>query len=184
MILSTIDSYNYICTVAEKNCSLYKDYEEVPLLFNLNALAKNYYGAMNRFFEDLDIDRYFFVLSLIVKHKTATQQGLANCLDIDKASMVRIIDYLVEHGYVKREVNEADRREHMMIPTAKALKLYPRIIEAFRQQNREAFAGFSKEEKQFFYNMLGRMFQNLSGLSADQYFVKYIRTPKKKAHEK
>lgn len=165
--------------MATKQPSISKTYEETPLAFNLNALAKLYFGVQSRQFNELDIDRYFFVLSLIVKHKNSTQQCLSNCLKIDKASMVRIIDYLTENGYVKRELNPNDRREYIIVPTGRAEKLYPELIKSFRSNNEAAFKGFSAAEKESFYDMLERMFQNLSGLPADQYFVKYFRTEKK-----
>jgi len=182
--LLTIYFVNYLCRVATKNTPASKTYEETPLAFNLNTLAKLYIGIQSRQFNELDIDRYFFVLSLIIKHKNATQQCLSNCLTIDKASMVRIIDYLTENGYVKRELNPNDRREYIIVPTARAEKLYPKLVKSFRQNNEAAFEGFTKTEKETFYAMLERMFQNLSGLPADKYFIKYVKTEKKKRHEK
>lgn len=180
----TIYFVNYLCSVATKNTTPSKTYEETPLSFNLNALAKLYIGIQSRQFNQLDIDRYFFVLSLITKHKNATQKCISDCLNIDKASMVRIIDYLSENGYVKRVLNPDDRREYIIVATSRAEKLYPELIKSFRQNNEAAFEGFTQEEKETFYTMLERMFQNLSGLPADKYFIKYIKTEKKKQHEK
>jgi DNA-binding MarR family transcriptional regulator len=96
--------------------------EDTPLAFRLNVIAKKYYGAAAKQMENLDMERYFFVLKLIAKSEFITQQCLANCLKVDKAGIVRMIDYLSDKGLVIREVNPNDRREHRIRASKKGLK--------------------------------------------------------------
>ena len=147
-----------------------------PLVFHFNALAKNYFGTLSKELNDVDLERYYFALTLITSHENISQQFIADNIDVDKANMVRIIDYLSEKGYVKRLVNPKDRREHKIAPTAKAIKLVPRLKEAFKKVNNQTLKGFTKEESKTFYDMLGRAHANISGTTNDQYFLKYVKT--------
>jgi DNA-binding MarR family transcriptional regulator len=151
-----------------------------PLAFIFGRLTKKYYGAASKHFEELDMDRNFFTLKLIAKHEHITQQCLADYLHIDKASIVRIIDYLSEKKLVKREVSEKDRREHRIIATKKALKYVDKISSGFNTLNKVAFKGFTKQEKENFYTMMEKMHTNLSSLPAENYSLKYIKTKKTK----
>jgi len=155
--------------------------KDTPLVYHFNALAKGYFGILTKELEDLDLERYYFSLTLITKHKTISQQRLADVLDIDKANMVRMIDYLSNQGYVKREVNPDDRREHIILPTKKAEKVFDRVQNAFLKSNKEALKGFSVSETKVFYEMLERACHNLSEIPSQQYFLKYVKTkPKSK----
>ena len=148
---------------------------ETPLSQQFNSLARNYYGALTHRFKDIDIDRYFYIISLVINHKDITQQGIADCLGLEKTYVVKIIDYLSKKGYIKRKVNPEDRRKHLLQPTKKALAFYPEIKENFHFMNELAFRGFTKKEVSTFYSQLEKIFQNISGLPADQYFVKYTK---------
>lgn len=152
---------------------------DTPLAFTFNTLAKKYYGAAARQFKDLDLERHYFVLNLISKHDRMTQQCLANCLGMDKASVVRMIDYLSEKGLVKRVVSPEDRREHRIVVTKKALHYIPTIVEGFTSINQEAFRDFSRQEKQQFREMVTRMLNNLSALPAEEYTLKYVKKNKR-----
>ncbi|MES2690828.1 MAG: MarR family transcriptional regulator [Bacteroidota bacterium] len=146
--------------------------DDTPLFYHFNTMAKRYYGLMDEEFKDIDIERYYFILSLICKQKNIKQQFLCNCLKIDKASMVRVIDYLTRHDYIMRIVNPDDRREHIIIPTEKALSALPHFENAFRKLNDECLKDFSAVEKDKFYRMMERVVDNLSAASPDNVFLK------------
>jgi DNA-binding MarR family transcriptional regulator len=138
--------------------------KEGPLSLLFNMLYKKYDHAAEQELCDTDLDRYFYVLGLICKHQEITQQCLANCLQIDKATMVRIIDYLTEKGLVKRNPHSEDRRAYIISATAKGIKLAPKIEATFNQLNKLAFNGFSAEEKKMFLELMNRMDNNLSAM--------------------
>jgi len=151
---------------------------ETPLSLQFNSLARIYYGALTHSFKEVDIDRYFFIITLIINHPEITQQGIAECLGLEKTYVVKIIDYLSEKGYVKRKINPEDRRKHLLQPTKKAMAFYPTLQKNFQLMNEIALKGFSQKEAEQFHQQLERIFQNLSGLPADQYFVKYTKADK------
>ncbi|MFA9214001.1 MAG: MarR family winged helix-turn-helix transcriptional regulator [Candidatus Methylacidiphilales bacterium] len=147
-----------------------------PLAYKFNLLAKNYYGAAAAHFTNFDFDKYFYVLMVIGNHEKITQQCLAKYFDIDKASIVRIIDYLTDKGLVIREKNALDRREHMIVCTEKGKTYIPQINEAFNLVNNSAFKNFTEQEQTIFFEMLNRMLENISGLPAEYYELKYVKS--------
>jgi DNA-binding MarR family transcriptional regulator len=147
-----------------------------PLAYKFTLLAKNYYGAAAAHFTEFDFDKYFYVLMVIGNHEKITQQCLAKYFDIDKASIVRIIDYLTDKGLVIREKNTLDRREHMIVCTEKGNTYLPQINQAFNLVNNSAFKNFTKQEQTLFFEMLNRMLENISGLPAEYYELKYVKS--------
>ena len=133
-----------------------------------NMLFKKYYHAAEQQLVGAELDRYFYVLGLICKHEKITQQCLANCLQIDKATMVRVIDYLTDKGLVKRTPHSEDRRAYIISPTTKGLKIAPKIEATFSQLNKLAFNGFSAEEKKMFIEFMNRMENNLSDVTSNK----------------
>ncbi len=146
--------------------------EETPLYFGFKTLAKTYYGAASKQFEEINLDKYFLLLSLVSKNENMTQQCLAKYFGIDKAMIVRVIDYLSEKGLVKREINPKDRREHRIVATKKTLKFAPKINQVFIDINKAAFNGFTEKEKTLFYDLTNRMLDNLGKLPANKYELK------------
>lgn len=151
--------------------------ENTPLFYHFNTIAKRYYGLMDEEFKDIDIERYYFILSLISRNKNMTQQALCKCLKIDKASMVRVIDYLTRHGYIVRMINPDDKRAHIILPTEKALDVLPRFEETFHKLNEDCLKDFTPLEKNHFYEMMSRVVHNLSDVSPGTQFLK-VNKPK------
>ncbi len=148
---------------------------EAPLGYRLNMVAKTYFGAILSNLEDLDLERHFFLLKIIGSNDFITQQCLANCLDVDKASIVRMIDYLSEKGLVTREINPNDRREHIIKPTRKGKRYAGKIHEAYLALNNKAFEGFSKTERKTFLEMSNRVLLNLKALPSKEYEMTYSK---------
>lgn len=102
-------------------------------------LTQKYIGAVSAQLSHLEIDRHFYLLHYIASSdKPLTQKELAMVINEDKSSMVRVIDYLVDHGYVKRVQNRSDRRECFIVLTSKAEAIIPDIASAFDLVEQEA----------------------------------------------
>ena len=95
--------------------------ESLPFGRSLAILAKTYFGALTKRLEHLEIERHYSVLIFIERaNNGCTQQCICDCLKIDKVTMVGVLDYLIKKKYVKKKVNPADRREHLIELTKKA----------------------------------------------------------------
>jgi MarR family transcriptional regulator for hemolysin len=133
-----------------------------PISRKLIHLAKIYLNVLAKRVDHVGINRYHYVLSLIhANNGQLSQKALAEMLGKDKSAMVSIIDFLTEKGYVYREVNPADRREHLLKVTPKAAGAVPQIVKAFDTINETVAKDVSPEDMETFNNVLLKMEENL-----------------------
>jgi MarR family transcriptional regulator for hemolysin len=140
-----------------------------PISRKLNHLGRAYLSLLAKQVENLGISRYYYALTYICYHDgKLTQKALANELGKDKSLVVNIIDTLNEEGFVYREINPADRREHLLKVTEKAKKAVPKIIEAFEILNQSITEDISDEEMKIFNSVLTKMGTNIKPLTAQE----------------
>jgi DNA-binding MarR family transcriptional regulator len=153
----------------------------LPLGYTLSKLTKPYYGAFTKYMEQFyELDKHFSILMMIESTENqCTQQYICNQLNLDKVSMVRILDHLDEKGYIKRVTNPEDRRERWIQLTPKAVKELPHIREAVMQMNDKAFEGFKKTEREEFYRMMQKVYDNVIELPAHPVTLKYSKKSRK-----
>ena len=154
--------------------------DRLPLGRSLAILAKTYYGALTKQLEHLEIERYYSILILIENHGAdCTQQFICDELKMDKVSMVRIVDYLIEKKYVKKVVNPKDRREHFIQLTKKAIEVLPAIHQAIDEVNSSALKGIAKEKQKELYANLNTIQKNLAHLPSEKIYINYKKASKK-----
>ncbi|HJP63256.1 MAG TPA: MarR family winged helix-turn-helix transcriptional regulator [Mucilaginibacter sp.] len=143
-----------------------------PISRKLIRLGKLYLGELEKATSHLDINQYYYVLTLICYHDgKLTQKALGDMLGKDKSAMVSIIDNLSENGFVFREVNPADRREHLLRVTEKAKKAVPEIVHTFENMNNAMTENISEDDMAVFYNVLLQMQQNLHSISTQSHNI-------------
>ena len=158
-----------------------KLFEKIPLGRSLSLIAKTYFGALTKRLEHLEVERYYSILIIIENCDSGcTQQYICNSLGIDKVSMVRILDYLIEKKYIKKVVNPDDRREHFVALTPKAKKVMPEIYEEIEGLNTIAFKGLSREQRRDFYKNIAQIYGNVQDLPSHKIFVNYKKAQKGK----
>jgi MarR family transcriptional regulator for hemolysin len=119
-------------------------YSKQPFGRFLSGIGKSFLHSLQKKLHDLDIDRNFYALILIEEGKgRITQQELADLLESDKVSVVRIIDYLSDKGYVERVKEPSDRRKYGLKLTVKAENELPVIKKAINEVIQSAFKGLS-----------------------------------------
>jgi MarR family transcriptional regulator, transcriptional regulator for hemolysin len=139
------------------------DLSKFPLGRRFAILTRMYYGALTKKLERLDIDRHFSILILLhTAGKECTQQYISDVMKKDKASMVRIVDYLTDKGYIRRVSNPDDRREHHIKLTEKAKKIMPAIHKAIHELNKAATRGLTEQQAKMFDGFLYAIGVNLS----------------------
>lgn len=138
-------------------------YIEQPLGRFLSHTGKSFLSLLNAKLNRLDIERNFYALILIEQAEgKITQQDLANQLDVDKVSVVRIIDYLSEKRYVKRVKNIIDRRKYSLVLTDKAKREIPQIKKSLNEVTNIAFKGLKQSQITEFYKTLDKIKKNLN----------------------
>ncbi|NVO20927.1 MAG: MarR family transcriptional regulator [Bacteroidetes bacterium] len=133
-----------------------------PLGRILSQLGRNYLRQLNTELSYLDIDRNYYALLLINEGKgNITQNELAAKLESDKVSMVRIIDYLTEKGYVNRIRSSSDKRKYCLTLTPKGIQAIPGIKEAIQKATTVALCGMEASQIAFFMQSLDIIKSNL-----------------------
>lgn len=134
-----------------------------PLGRILSRTGKSFLQLLNEKLNHLDIERNYYALLLIEAGEgNITQQELANQLETDKVSVVRIVDYLASKGYVQRIKSPADRRKYSLMLTEKAKGTLPGIKEALEEVTGSAAVGLTEMQVKEFYSTLFIIKNNLS----------------------
>jgi DNA-binding MarR family transcriptional regulator len=156
--------------------------QELPLTFALSLLTKQYIGVMFRKLAHVGIEKYYTAMIIIEKAGgKLNQQNLADELLIDKASVVRMVDYLVDKGFVLRQQNPGDRREYFLVLTVEANRAMTEIRQTISQLNELVFASFTEAEKKQFWKAINQINDTLSSLPAEEVLFEYDpKTSKKK----
>jgi DNA-binding MarR family transcriptional regulator len=151
----------------------------IPLGKTFTSLAKQYFGIITEKMGHTGIDRFFYPLLVIhYENDSITQQRLSDILQTDKVTTVRVIDYLSKKGLVKRQVNKKDRREHLLILTAKGKKIIPELNKAYIAIEKEALKGLSRKRIEDFHECLSIARNNLSRLPSRKINIKFNNTNK------
>lgn len=133
-----------------------------PISRRLNYLGRICLSVLSKRITHLDINRYYYPLTIIYLHNgKLSQNALAQLLGKDKSAIVSIIDLLTEKGYVTRTVNPNDRREHLITTTVKAEQDVPQIMSAYEEMNNDLTQGITQQEMDTFYQVLQKMKTNI-----------------------
>ncbi len=151
----------------------------VPVGTKALIMSKRYYGVLSKCLEDLEIERYYSMLYFLSENDGCTQQHICNNLAVDKTAMVKVIDYLIKAGYIDRNVNPDDRREHFIVLTKKGVKHTQEIVNAFKSLDDKIFENVSKTEKEIFIKVLCRLTSTLEILPSNDLFFNYKKTARK-----
>lgn len=156
------------------------NYAKLPVGTKALILSKLYYSVLSKRLESLDVERHYSVLFFLNEHNGCNQQCICNNLAIDKTAMVKVIDHLIKVGFVDRNVNPDDRREHFIMLSKKGLKQTAEIVKSFNAIDTEMFLNVSKEDEIIFNKVLCQLSGNLKTLPATDLFFNYKKTGRKK----
>jgi MarR family transcriptional regulator for hemolysin len=137
-------------------------YSKQPLGRILAGIGRAYLNEVNLRLNNLDIERNFYALIIIEEAKgMITQQELADLIERDKVTVVRIIDYLSENGYVVRTDDPQDKRKYRLTLTEKAKKHLPTIKKSIAEVTEKSLENLSAERIEEFYQTLHIIKNNL-----------------------
>jgi MarR family transcriptional regulator, transcriptional regulator for hemolysin len=136
--------------------------QEQPVGRALSRAGKNFLFLLNHKLSVLDLERNYYALIIIEKRSgEVTQNELAQELETDKVSVVRIVEYLMKKDLIRKARGEKDRRKYFLFITEKAKAQLPIIKKAINEITEIAFQGLSEQEKAEFLSLLGRIKYNL-----------------------
>ncbi|HYG53249.1 MAG TPA: MarR family transcriptional regulator [Flavobacteriales bacterium] len=135
---------------------------ELPLGKFFYDLTRSYAGTITKRLEHIGLDRHYsLLLTINAGNGGYMQQDLCELLNIDKATMVRNLDFLTEKKLIKRITATEDRRQHRILLTDHGRKAVTQIVHAVSEMNKIAFKDISLNKQKEFYVMMQMIANNL-----------------------
>jgi DNA-binding MarR family transcriptional regulator len=120
-------------------------------------------GAMyfNHNFQDCNIGsgQYPFIIFLS-RNEGVTQEEMSSSLYIDKGTTAKAVKKMEQAGYVRREVDEKDKRAYRVYLTEEGRNITMEIFKVLHSWNDILTSDFTEEEKKLALNLLQRMVGN------------------------
>jgi MarR family transcriptional regulator for hemolysin len=108
------------------------------------------------------------VLARLAQQEGINQVTLAQLLELEPITLVRLLDRLQAAGLIERRADPQDRRARVLFLTARARPLLERVQVLGAEVREEAMAGLTAGEREMLVNMLVTMKSNLIERLADQ----------------
>ena len=99
----------------------------------------------------------YMILLHVDRHPGASQDSIANHRYIDKCNVARRTKKLEELGYIRRETDQADRRQNNLYLTDKGRELVPVIKTYLSQWGQGMTESLSEKEKDTLITLLTKM---------------------------
>jgi DNA-binding MarR family transcriptional regulator len=131
--------------------------------FILNDVARLLRTAFDRRVKSLGLTRsQGWVLNHLFRNNGVTQSELAEILQVEKATLGRLLDRLEAKGWVRRENHADDRRAKRVFLTEEVESALRAMRAAAADLRRDALAGLSAEDQTRFVDALLAIKANLS----------------------
>jgi MarR family transcriptional regulator, transcriptional regulator for hemolysin len=131
--------------------------------FILNDVARLLRTAFDRRVKSLGLTRsQGWVLNHLFRNDGVTQSELADILQVEKATLGRLLDRLEAKGWVRRENHADDRRAKRVFLTEEVEPALKAMRAAAADLRRDALAGLSGEDQARFVDALLAIKANLS----------------------
>jgi DNA-binding MarR family transcriptional regulator len=132
--------------------------------FILHDVARLLRTTFDRRVKSLGLTRsQWWVLNHLFRNNGMTQSDIADLLEIERATLGRLLDRLEAKGWVRREADAGDRRAKRVFLTEEVEPALKAMRTAAAELRRDALAGLSAEEQERFVDTLLVVKANLNG---------------------
>ncbi|MDI9256059.1 MULTISPECIES: MarR family winged helix-turn-helix transcriptional regulator [Flavobacterium] len=107
----------------------------------------------------ISVDQWL-VIKAILENPGMPQQEIAAVVFKDNASVTRIIEILVQSGYLRRNTHETDRRKTSLEVTENGRDIIQSVQSLVQQNRKVALKGVSESELQNMYQTLNKIIDN------------------------
>ena len=104
----------------------------------------------------------FSILSRLWEEDRISQTELVEKTLKDKTRVTRLLSGLIDKSYVKKEIDEADRRNYIVYLTEEGKALKTSIIPIVMKLMKQAAEGIEQEDIDATKRVLGKVFKNLN----------------------
>lgn len=134
--------------------------------FILHDVARLLRTAFDRRVKELGLTRsQWWVLTHLFRKDGVTQSELAEVLELERASLGRLLDRLEAKGWVRRETDARDRRAKRIFLTEAVEPPMKTMRRLAAEVRRDALCGLSPEEQDRFVDTLLAIKSNLMALN-------------------
>ena len=131
--------------------------------FILNDVARLMRNIFDRRVKALGLTRsQWWVLNHLFRNNGATQSELADILEIEKATLGRLLDRMEAKGWIRREEHATDRRAKRVFLTDEVEPAVKAMRSAAADLRRDALADFENGDRERFVDMLLSIKTNLT----------------------
>jgi DNA-binding MarR family transcriptional regulator len=129
----------------------------VPFLLYRTAQASH--ALANEMLAEIGLAaRHVGILTLITEREAMTQTALGAELEVDRTTMVELLDQLEERGLVERQRHPTDRRAFMIHATDAGRATKTEAIRILDQQQAAFLAPLSGPERRVLADILNRLY--------------------------
>lgn len=107
------------------------------------------------------------VLHFLMRRDSCMQKCIAEALDIEPATVSRLIANMEQAGMIRRAAPTEDRRAEAISLTGRGRAFHAEWEALCTTVEQEALKGFADEEKEKFVEYLCRMYRNLTGKAVE-----------------
>ncbi len=130
--------------------------------FALHDVARLMRKRFEQRARQLDLTRsQWQVLAKLAHNEGIHQKGLADLLEIESITLVRLLDKMAERGLIERRPHPTDRRMTLLYLTDAAHPLLETMRALGERTRQETMADFTSDEHQLLQQFLDRMRSNL-----------------------
>jgi MarR family transcriptional regulator for hemolysin len=131
--------------------------------FILHDVARLLRTTFDRRVKSLGLTRsQWWVMNHLFRNDGANQSELADILDVEKATLGRLLDRLEQKGWIRRKADAGDRRVKRVFLTEEVEPALKAMRAAAAELRRDALAGVSTEDQKRFVDALLAVKANLS----------------------
>lgn len=141
-------------------------FEEIEFLIQIARTGKHITtGVERRLNSDKMTLPQWEVVLLLLERSPVRQQDIVDHLGVDRAAVVRLVDYLENDGWVKRKPNPDDQRSHLIALSDQGREKCARVKTVLKKAARSFTEGLSQNEAKAVTQYLNRIVANIKGAS-------------------
>ncbi|KRN81706.1 MarR family transcriptional regulator [Pediococcus ethanolidurans] len=137
--------------------------EMADVLREIGTIARALDSISNIEFKQYELTKgQYLYLVRICEHPGIIQERVADMLNVDRTTAARAIQKLTQNELIEKRMDENNKKNKQLYPTAKRLKIFPIIQRENKYSTGVALKGFTDEERKVAENLLSRMRKNVA----------------------
>ena len=132
--------------------------DDMPLARLLGIVLQHYYAALNESLHPLGLSAgQVPVILRLACEQNVTQEALARYFHVDKGAVARAARRLELEGFIRREIDHADRRAVRLFLTERGEQIVPELRRLGSAWEAAVMGGLDANEQAAFRSTLARM---------------------------